>query len=209
MNKIIKLDPDMASKYHLNGRDTLVEDVRFDAKYTIATANAAMPSKRDIIMTVYGNGYLAMFNSVIHIPSHKNPKYQMYPDYSMSSEMYDVANESVLLAASHAMGVQRSDFECSGPRKNLANSDLYFIDRLRTETCCRKKGYCKLFLEHVYEQIKAFTGDPHPVIVTCPDVFGGWNRKKDPVLTDKLIQTLRSAGFKPATKNSRFYYLTK
>lgn len=209
MSKIIKLDPDMASKHHLHDRDTPVENVRFSAKYTIATADAAMPAKRNIIMTVYGNRYLAMFNSIIHIPSHKNPKYQMYPNYSMSSEMYDVANDSVLLAASHAMGVHRSDFECSGPRKNLANSDLYFIDRLRTEKYCRRKGYCKLFLENVYEQIKAFTGDPHPVVVTCPDVFGGWNPKKDPALTDKLIQTLLSAGFKPTTKNGRFYYLTK
>lgn len=210
MNQIIKLDPDMVSKYHLHDEGTTVEDVRFDAKYSIATANATTPSKKDILMTVYGNKYLAMFNNIVHIPSHKNPKYQMYPSYSMADEMYDISSGSgVLLAASHAMGVHKSDFECSGPRKNLANSDLYFIDRLMTEVYCRKKGYCKLFLENVYEQIKLFTGDPHPVIVTCPDVFGSWQKGKDTVLTDRLIQTLLAAGFKPAAKNSRFYYLTR
>jgi hypothetical protein len=163
-----------------------------------------------ITLVMYDKDYRAMYNQALRIPSDKNPanQFSVQSDYSMHKLMTQEEFKILPLIAEE-MSIQ-DGFHCRGVRKNLKNSDLYFLYQIYTERPYRNQGYCKIFLEHVFEHLQMIAREPHPVIVTSPYVYGNeWHDDMDPALAESITKMLLDAGFKPVRKNSSWYYLTK
>ena len=149
------------------------------------------------------------YGDILRIPSSKNPANQFsVPAGYQMCDMMSADNSEALYILSHVMGVNK-DFDCSGVRKNLANSDLYFLRGFFTEMGKQDKGYEEMFLSRISEQIQSIKRDPHPVIVASPCVTQDcWCISSAPGETDKMEKILLNAGFQPI-QDSNWYYLTK
>lgn len=151
-----------------------------------------------------------MYNDVTRIPSHMNVRYKglMPAHFRMSDLMLSkVYCTSYLGECARAMGIV-NDFICSGPRKNLKNSDLYHLHFISTHEPYTKEELLPVFLSQVSDMIRMLTNDPHPVIVASPEVICA---KRDFTTADipMVTQMLLDAGFQPVRKNSKWYYMSK
>lgn len=151
-----------------------------------------------------------MYNDVTRIPSHMNVRYKgiMPAHFRMSDLMLSkVCCSSHLDECAKAMSIV-NDFICSGPRKNLKNSDLYHLHFIVVHKPYTKEELIPVFLSQVSDMIRMLTSDPHPVIVASPEVIC---TKHDFAAEDipMVTQMLLDAGFQPVRKNSKWFYLSK
>lgn len=148
-----------------------------------------------------------MYNDVTRIPSHMNVRYKgiMPAHFRMSDLMLSCTSH--LGECAKAMGIV-NDFICSGPRKNLKNSDLYHLHFIVVHKPYTKEELIPVFLSQVSDMIRMLTSDPHPVIVASPEVIC---TKCDFTVEDipMVTQMLLDAGFQPVRKNSKWFYLSK
>lgn len=168
----------------------------------------------DIAVTMSDGTRRVMDSSIARIPSSKNPANRL--SLPAGYQMTDLTSDTVwkqLSALSRAMGIDKPTFTCSGPRKNLANSDLYFLRYICTEKAYRDKGYEEIFLSRISEQLRSLMREPHPVIVASPYVQRNFYHISDaPSASDnieRLQQFMLDAGFKPVRKNSKWLYLSE
>lgn len=148
-----------------------------------------------------------MYNDVTRIPSHMNIRYKgiMPAHFRMSDLMLSCTSH--LGECAKAMGIV-NDFICSGPRKNLKNSDLYHLYFIVTHKPYTKEELIPVFLSQVSDMIRMLTSDPHPVIVASPEVIctkSDFTAEDIPMVTQMLLD----AGFQPVRKNSKWFYLSK
>lgn len=148
-----------------------------------------------------------MYNDVTRIPSHMNVRYKgiMPAHFRMSDLMLSCTSH--LGECAKAIGIV-NDFICSGPRKNLKNSDLYHLHFIVVHKPYTKEELIPVFLSQVSDMIRMLTSDPHPVIVASPEVIytkSDFTAEDIPMVTQMLLD----AGFQPVRKNSKWFYLSK
>lgn len=148
-----------------------------------------------------------MYNDVTRIPSHMNVRYKgiMPAHFRMSDLMLSCTSH--LGECAKAIGIV-NDFICSGPRKNLKNSDLYHLHFIVVHKPYTKEELIPVFLSQVSDMIRMLTSDPHPVIVASPEVIctkSDFTAEDIPMVTQMLL----NAGFQPVRKNSKWFYLSK
>ena len=151
-----------------------------------------------------------MYNTLMRIPSHANVRHKdfMPAHFRMSDLMLDKIHcTSVLGELARAMGIV-NDFVCSGPRKNLKNSDLYHLRIMLPHHPYTKEEMIPIFLSQVSEMTQLLTSDPHPVIVASPEEICT-KAEYDSSDIEMVKQMLLDAGFQPVRKNSKWYYISK
>ena len=157
------------------------------------------------------SGTEIMYNEVICVPSHKNPAniYSMSSCYRMADLMLtgEYGNYP-LRAIAKEMGIT-GEFNCSGPRKNLKNSNLYHLCFMLPHKIFKAEEVIPFFLEHVSEMLRMLTRDPQPVIVVSPELLSNKSDHSEVMSVESLTQLLLDAGFQPVRKNSQWYYLSK
>jgi hypothetical protein len=146
-----------------------------------------------------------MYDAITRIPSAKNP--MNINSLPAGYQMMDLMHTSeILVSAAKAMGIDSAIYNCSGPRKNLANSDLYFLRLVELHEFAQNQGYEYLAVDQIYPLVQSLMRDPHPVIIVSPQYGTRW---ACPGTVEDHIQMLLKAGFKPCRKNSDWYYLTR
>ena len=163
----------------------------------------------NVVICANGRGEI-MYNSLTRIPSHMNVRHKdfMPAHFRMSDLMLDkIYCTSVLGQLARAMGIV-NDFICSGPRKNLKNSDLYHLRIMLPHNPYTKQEMIPIFLSQVSEMVRLLTSDPHPVIVASPEEICT-RAEYDSSDIEMVKQMLLDAGFQPVRKNSKWYYLSK
>lgn len=156
----------------------------------------------DIVMEVWDNNNTVMYNAITRIPSAKNP--MNINSLPAGYQMMDLMHESeTLVSAAKAMGIDKAVYNCSGPRKNLANSDLYFLRLVKLYEFAQNQGYEYLAVDKVYSLVQSLMRDPHPVIIVSVQNGTRW---MCPGTVEDRIYMLMKSGFKPCRKNSEWYY---
>lgn len=159
----------------------------------------------DIVMEVWDDNNAVMHNVITRIPSAKNP--MNANSLPAGYEMMDLMHKSeTLVSAAKAMGIDKPVYKCSGPRKNLTNSDLYFLRLVELKEFAQNQRYEYLATDQVYRSVQSLMRDPHPVIIVSVQNGTRW---ACPGTVEDRISMLMKSGFQPCRKNSEWYYLTR
>lgn len=166
----------------------------------------------NLVITVIEGEKSVLYHQIIRFPSERNPlnQWSLPEGYKMTDCMPWYKRYNSL---AHELGVDKPNYRCSGPRKNLAHGDLYLMETMtlfkdwRERPINEGKGYEQFLFDNIHRQLQALMREPHPVIVASPAI--SHTRWEIPGAVEDHIQLLLNAGFKPLKKGSDWYYFTK
>lgn len=183
-----------------------------DGKITSDASSVQNMEPENLVITVMEGGKSVLYHQIIRFPSERNPlnQWSLPAGYKMADCMQQYERYKSL---SHAMGIDKPNYKCSGLRKNLTNSDVYLLDTMTLfkdyleRPINEGKGYEQFLFDNIHRQLQALMREPHPVIVASPAI--SHTRWDIPGTVEDHIQLLLNAGFKPLQKGSDWYYFTK
>ena len=184
-----------------------------DGKITSDASSVQNMEPENLVITVMEGGKSVLYHQIIRFPSERNPlnQWSLPAGYKMADCIpwwYKRYN-----SLAHELGIDKPNYRCSGPRKNLVHGDLYLLDTMTLfkdyleRPINEGKGYEQFLFDNIHRQLQALMREPHPVIMASPAI--SHTRWEIPGTVEDHIQLLLNAGFKPLKKGSDWYYFTK